>query len=469
MRINKLRDFPRILSDLCSVPTQKLSEGKPAPSADGGCEVGTFRSALDASKVGGQRFPVKPAKQTPIHLQTIPVSTIESNATPVATLTKQSSLFTLTTLMTLTTEPSRLRIYAGTGWAILIILPIPAYRITIIMNTKECNDVFSGENTNRPLEPESHGTPPTGDSKGDFGTPTKSPARGDRKDEGEGKKAKKLSGMQRTRLNKLLKFGHNKEVAMKMVEEESRPDNKRPRSVTTPEDNSKRAKKEGLPEEEAVSATPMDKPPSYASALKHTLVAICHQDYPCVLLTTSDMDLISEEIIDAIVDLNPEDPPPQFDGTTYKPGYLSVRCTDQDTTNWLTKVASNIKVGDSAPLKAIVESLLPHPKRAVVTIPNGAKWLTPKIMKLLENQNSGINFGAWRLMHRINRIANVLMIWSIDVESAETLNQRDCKLFIGLGRMARVYLKDQELIDDEQRLIQNIDALELEKNKQDAV
>jgi hypothetical protein len=72
-------------------------------------------------------------------------------------------------------------------------------------------------------------------------------------------------------------------------------------------------------------------------------------------------------------------------------------------------------------------------------------------------------------MHRINRIANVLMIWSIDVESAETLNQRDCKLFIGLGRMARVYLKDQELIDDEQRLIQNIDALELEKNKQDAV
>jgi hypothetical protein len=106
------------------------------------------------------------------------------------------------------------------------------------------------------------------------------------------------------------------------------------------------------------------------------------------------MDLISEEIIDAIVDLNPEDPPPQFDGTTYKPGYLSVRCTDQDTTNWLTKVASNIKVGDSTPLKAIVESLLPHPKRAVVTIPNGAKWLTPKIMKLLENQNSGINFGA---------------------------------------------------------------------------
>ena len=71
-------------------------------------------------------------------------------------------------------------------------------------------------------------------------------------------------------------------------------------------------------------------------------------------------------------------------------------------------------------------------------------------------------------MHRINRIANVLMIWSIDVESAEILNQRDCKLFIGLGRMARVYLKDQELIDDEQRMIQNINALELEKNKQDA-
>lgn len=105
------------------------------------------------------------------------------------------------------------------------------------------------------------------------------------------------------------------------------------------------------------------------------------------------------------------------------------------------------------------EAALPHPLRAVAYLTNGKRFLTETIMKMLDGQNHGLNFSTWRLLKRVNRNTNAMLVWAIDVESAERLKSKGNKLSFGF-RQISVRLKTEIQTEDDQ-LIEEMNSLEM--------
>lgn len=254
-----------------------------------------------------------------------------------------------------------------------------------------------------------------------------------------GYKRVKLSRSGQRRLGKLLKEGYNRDEAIAMVlagEEQERQTQKRPRPVEqslnpsinppTPEQAVKRPR---IGEETSASSTVVVKPSIFFGAvLKQRVVAVCSVDYPLNPLTVDQMQSCSLMIMERIIQNKKGMVKPAFSGSTYKVGYFSIVCNDDSTKDWLIKTIPMISPWVGAKLHAVDEKAMYHPLCAVAFIAKGAKYETPWIMDLLEGQNYNYNFQAWRVLRRINRGPNALLVWVIDKISADLLKIENNKL-----------------------------------------
>lgn len=97
--------------------------------------------------------------------------------------------------------------------------------------------------------------------------------------------------------------------------------------------------------------------------------------------------------------------------------------------------------------------------RVIAVIPNGAKFMTDKIMNMSEGQNGEYEFSVWRILKRVNRNTAALLVWAVDVKSAEELERNNCKLWFGFG-----YITIRQKTDEQttvEKLIEELDSLEV--------
>lgn len=276
---------------------------------------------------------------------------------------------------------------------------------------------------------------------------------------------KALNGSQRKRLAKLLKLGHDKKIAIELVRSTDGAPPKRQHSETSPEDTRKKQKtNRGLPD--GSLAAPKDTPgPSYAEALKQTEMAICLSNYPETPLTTEQMDSILELLLDRVVLLEKAVDKPQFTTSTYKAGYITVACVDNTTVKWLEEFVKSCVPWEGAVLKVLADTEMPHPDRVVAYLPNGAKYMTDRIMDILEGMNGGFNFSAWRTLRRVNRKTNAMLVWAVDRASADHLAVVGHKLAFGF-RCVPVRLKSEAQIEETEKLIDEMSALDVQSERE---
>lgn len=247
----------------------------------------------------------------------------------------------------------------------------------------------------------------------------------------------KLSRSGQRRLGKLLKEGYNREEALVMVlSGKEVQTQKRPRSVEptpTPSPNppsqEETVKRPRMENETSWPLTALVKPSKlFGGIMNQRVVAVCSVDYPLNPLSTKQMDITSVMIMKRIIENKKGMVKPSFSGSSYKAGYLSIVCNDGPTKDWIIKTIPTIIPWEGAQLHAVDEKMMSYPLCAVAFIANGAKHETTWIMDLLEGQNYNYNFEAWRLVRRVNRGENSMMVWVIDNISADLLRIENNKM-----------------------------------------
>ncbi|KAF6200365.1 hypothetical protein GE061_006668 [Apolygus lucorum] len=151
-------------------------------------------------------------------------------------------------------------------------------------------------------------------------------------------------------------------------------------------------------------------------------VGIFHANYPSVFLTSEQMNLIQDSIVEAIFELDLDGPKPGFSETSYRRGWLCMRCIDEESSNWLKSFIPSCKPWDGGNLKILDGKDLPKPRVATAFLPKCAEETNERIFHFLARQNRGLNVESWRVLSRKREGAlSTLMTLLIDAESAEIL------------------------------------------------
>lgn len=261
-------------------------------------------------------------------------------------------------------------------------------------------------------------------------------------------KTKKLSGAARKRKKWLKKQGYSgaeaTERALIPMDASNRPPAKRPRSAgTTPETNpeAKRSKMN-----DPTSGKKETSSRSYRQAITGKKMGVLPEGYPDNLLTTDQLNLIQEGIIGAILEQKEEDTKPNFHNATFRAGWLSLICGDDETAEWLKQFCATATPWEGAKLRAVEEKDLPRPRIAVGYFPNAGEDSTEKILGLVKGQNKGLDTTQWRVLNRKTLDAMTCITVSVDEPSANILENSNRVNF--KFRDAKVILKRNKSLEE---------------------
>lgn len=181
---------------------------------------------------------------------------------------------------------------------------------------------------------------------------------------------------------------------------------------------------------------------------KSLVIAICPVDYPANLLTPDQMDAVTMDIMDLIVQNRKEDVKPKFSNSVRKLGFLAVVCKDDSTRDWLVEHVPSLIPWEGAKLHAVDQQSLTHPIRAVAFIKNGTRHKTAWIMSLLEGQNRHYNFKHWCIIKRLNLGPNSMLVWAIDQSSADLLKKGKNELSFFFGSLTVGFKTADQILND---------------------
>lgn len=238
----------------------------------------------------------------------------------------------------------------------------------------------------------------------------------------------KLSGRMRRNRDKLVKQRYDEDVATWMIKAEAKEIKKRKLEEEPAKEWTKKPRAASSPAAAGAVAEVARTGPSYADVAKKRCLVICNEEYPLNPLTTEQMDAIMCEFSRILQTPKPQGGlKPAFTRSVYKAGYISIIGLNDECLPWLIDFIPQMNFNVCG-LKVVKEEELPHPLRAVAYFPNAAGILTEGIMTILDNQNHGFNFKAWRQFRRVNRRTNAMLIWCIDSMSGARLTETGGKI-----------------------------------------
>jgi len=130
---------------------------------------------------------------------------------------------------------------------------------------------------------------------------------------------------------------------------------------------------------------------------------------------------------------------PLFNETGVRHGRLHLSCKDDSTYQWLQSAVADITLpladdtAETLHLQLVTPAEVPKLLRAEVYV-SGPPPGVPKFTKLLQGQNPRLHLDRWVLRHQQSSAQNMLMVWSIDKESADALLEVGDRPHFGLGR-----------------------------------
>lgn len=263
-------------------------------------------------------------------------------------------------------------------------------------------------------------------------------------------KFKSLSGAARKRFKWLIKQGLSakeaRSKAMEKVPETAIANKKRARSAdSTPEE--KGGKQSEQKRQKVHIASPKSTPvglevvpessaatTSFANALRSIKVGVLAERYPEENLTNEQMVAIQAQILEKISEKE-GGPDPQFSGIAHRPGWLSITCDDEATSQWLKSIIGEVKPWEGANLKVVEEGDLPKSKILSAYFPSSSEDTTEKILKMVKKQNSRLATSEWKILRRNNEGTAAHVIMSVDLASVELLKTLSYKISFKFGKV----------------------------------
>ena len=162
------------------------------------------------------------------------------------------------------------------------------------------------------------------------------------------------------------------------------------------------------------------------------------EGHPYTVLTKTQLNYLREKLmehLDASI-ASRSVHIPRFKESGVRQGRFHLSCADARTYEWLTVTIGNTTVPsgetDDYHLRLVTPAEVPKLLRAEVYL-TGTPPSIPTFCMRLRAQNSGLHTDRWRLRHQQSTDHGLLMVWSIDKESADALAAVDDRPYYGLG------------------------------------
>lgn len=139
---------------------------------------------------------------------------------------------------------------------------------------------------------------------------------------------------------------------------------------------------------------------------------------------------------------------PRFKDTFLREGVATFICNDGESEKWLREAVPSIKLEDGSQARLVLPEELIKRVRMTVLVPPPRRDAT-QLVKLLGRQNPELDTSGWKILQSVERGPGALLILGVDEKSAERLNARGGKAFLGTGEVTfRVNSKDPEGKED---------------------
>jgi len=163
-------------------------------------------------------------------------------------------------------------------------------------------------------------------------------------------------------------------------------------------------------------------------------MGIIPTDYPTTTWSTDQLTMLQRAILDRVRQLKKGDNKPSFNSCTFRPGWLSVVCSNLSTAQWLRENLPQLKTWENAALKLVEESEVPRPQIFIGYFPEKNTESNESILDLVEGQNNGLRVGDWRVLHRTHRGATIELTIAVDPISAKKIAESSYQVNYGFGR-----------------------------------
>ncbi|KAM8714098.1 hypothetical protein ACLKA7_014276 [Drosophila subpalustris] len=172
---------------------------------------------------------------------------------------------------------------------------------------------------------------------------------------------------------------------------------------------------------------------SYGEVASAQRFAVIPKGYPKALLSTKELAMIQEAILDVIRKQRQGAVKPIFTGCSFRPGWLLISCAKQETVDWLKATVPKLKLWNGAQVDLVAEADMPRPQRYVGYFPKTEKHSNEDILQLLEGQNRALRIGDWRVLNRVDRGKHIELTFSVDPTSDDLLKSQKYMLSYGFG------------------------------------
>lgn len=129
----------------------------------------------------------------------------------------------------------------------------------------------------------------------------------------------------------------------------------------------------------------------------------------------------------------------------------------------------NLKPWEECLIQATTEDKVRHPLKCILFIPNAAQLISELIGKRILAQNTIKKNQTWRILNRVNKNTNAMLVWPLDVKSAEGLKEHGNNIFFGFKRLQGRLKENVDKIDEELLKELNINSEGEETNLNDTI
>ncbi|XP_012277729.1 uncharacterized protein LOC105698243 [Orussus abietinus] len=166
------------------------------------------------------------------------------------------------------------------------------------------------------------------------------------------------------------------------------------------------------------------------------VVAIFHVSYPMVHLTLEQLDHIQANVVAALAELPGDAFFPRFVKAELERGSVVVECADRKSAEWLKTKIPGMRPWQDVALEAVDMKDFPMYKKVAVCIP-GPCIEAAKVLQLLRSQNEDVDTSKWIVLESaIQQNSGFQMLFAMDQKALAVIQQRDHKLFFGMGQVA---------------------------------
>lgn len=227
-------------------------------------------------------------------------------------------------------------------------------------------------------------------------------------------KRKRLSTSQKRNLRKLMAAGKAYDVALRTVLEEKTATDKPADKIqeTVPQQVSKKVRIN----------------PSYAEAAGLIRVGIVPKGYPTTRLDLEEQKAIEGAIIGELHKVPADGPQVRFQGCSFKPGWIVVKCADEASRVWLKETIAKMHPIEKD-VVAVEGMDIPKPYTATAFFP-GCSLQAEDILRVLHSQNRMLPTGNWKVLNRSVTAQGTNLIMAMDDNSVSLLAElKDCPYF----------------------------------------